>query len=122
MKSEKLNDLLGLIAFEDKDALAELYKQYSNIILIYAMSIVRDVHLAEDIMQDVFIKVGHNASKYKSNKNAYAWILTVTRNQAFDVLRKRKKESVGFEFDIQGTNNETSIIDRLFYKRFFKQT
>jgi len=47
---------------------------------------------AEDVAQEVFLKVWANARTYRIGANPKAWIMGITRNAAIDSLRKNKKE------------------------------
>ena len=58
-----------------------------------AFSILHDKDLAEDVMQDTFLRLAREAHTYKEKSNAIAFILTVTRNLSLDVLAKRRREA-----------------------------
>ena len=60
-------------------------------------NIVRDSDVAEEVMQDVFIKAWQNASSYSSEKGRFfTWILNIARNAAIDKTRSKAfKKSVG---------------------------
>ena len=78
-----------------------------------AHNVLGDYQLAEDSIQESLIKIMNGASALTNIKAAYTWIITVTRNCALDILRKRKNEFLIEEtayFDL-GTDNisETSI-------------
>ncbi|WP_422359510.1 RNA polymerase sigma factor [Reichenbachiella sp.] len=60
----------------------------------YALSIVCEVELAEDIVQEVFMKLWNQREKLKEIKNIEAWSMTITRNQCLDKLRKKKMHVV----------------------------
>ena len=60
----------------------------------YALSIVCEVELAEDIVQEVFIKLWNQRDKLKEVQNIEAWSMTITRNQCLDKLRKKKIHAV----------------------------
>ena len=51
---------------------------------------VKNADEAEDITQEVFIKVWKNLKKYKIEKNFKIWLFTIAKNSAVDFLRKRK--------------------------------
>jgi len=56
----------------------------------YALHLVKDVMLAEDIVQEVLVKVWKNKAQLKTIDNKEAWCMRVTRNLSFDKLRRKK--------------------------------
>lgn len=82
------------IQSSNKESLKDIYDCYANSIYMYALTIVKNESLAEDICQDVFIKIWRNSNKYKIKSNHKIWLMTITKNTSIDYLRKYKKESV----------------------------
>jgi RNA polymerase sigma-70 factor (ECF subfamily) len=75
----------------DGDALRFLYVRFADNIYGYICSIVRDEHEAEDLTQQVFIKLPTILHKYQEREVPFsAWILRVARNLAVDHLRSRR--------------------------------
>lgn len=67
------------------------YEQYKNGIFRYALSILKDVQLAEDVLQDTFLRLLSGRGFPDPGKER-AWLYTVARNLCFDYLRKHRKE------------------------------
>jgi RNA polymerase sigma-70 factor, ECF subfamily len=75
----------------DMEALHFLYVRYSDDVLRYVRSFVQDHHEAEDITQNVFVKLMSVIGKYEPREVPFAaWILRVSRNAALDYLRARR--------------------------------
>lgn len=75
----------------DMSALHFLYVRYAGDVRRHVESFVRDRHEAEDITQDVFIKLIRVIGKYEPREVPFAaWILRVARNAALDHLRARR--------------------------------
>ncbi len=116
-----LDKLIERISNEDRNALGELYDITSNNIFGYALSIVCNKSVAEDIMHDVYIQVFHNAKSYKAQGKAMAWMLRITRNISYNMLKRQKFESVIPYDEIDNTllqnntnNNELNeLIDQI---------
>ncbi len=73
----------------DRDAFAFLYVRFADDVRGYARSIVHDHHAAEDVTQQVFVKLMRVIGKYQERDVPFfAWMLRVTRNVALDHLRK----------------------------------
>jgi RNA polymerase sigma-70 factor (ECF subfamily) len=56
----------------------------------YALNILGNEMAAEDVVQEVFIKVWNKKNEIEAIENKEAWCMTVTRNLALDQLRKKK--------------------------------
>ena len=65
-----------------------IYQKYVDLVHYTAYSIVRDYHLAQDVCQEVFIKV-YRAIERLNEKSVKGWLMVVTRLTAIDTLRKR---------------------------------
>ncbi|MGA8744751.1 MAG: sigma-70 family RNA polymerase sigma factor [Solirubrobacterales bacterium] len=75
----------------DSEALHFLYIRYVDDVLRYVRSVVGDHHEAEDITQNVFMKLVTIIGKYEPREVPFAaWILRVARNAALDHLRARR--------------------------------
>jgi RNA polymerase sigma factor (sigma-70 family) len=75
----------------DREALHFLYVRYSPEVLRYVRKLVQDDYEAEDITQNVFMKLMSVIGKYQPREVPFAaWILRVARNAALDYLRARR--------------------------------
>lgn len=83
--------LLFQIASGSKEALAQLYTETKSAVYGFALSILKNSHDAEDIMQEAYIRIYANAHTYKAQGKPLAWILTIVRNLALMKLREQKR-------------------------------
>lgn len=90
------NELVRLIQNKDLDALKELYARYERLTYSLAMKIVGNSQEAEEIVQDVFMKIWHKSVLFdvEGKSKFSSWILTVCKNTAIDKLKKRKGNNV----------------------------
>ena len=88
---QKINYLIQLIAVGDQSALEDLSRLVSGRLFSIAISIVRDRGLAEDVVQDTFLRIVYNASSFKPDTNGYAWICKIAQNLALNALRREKR-------------------------------
>ncbi|MBC8048438.1 MAG: sigma-70 family RNA polymerase sigma factor [Fimbriimonadaceae bacterium] len=92
-------------------ALNVLYERYSGALYGVICRIVNDDHIAEDILQEAFVKIWNNAESYdKSKGRLFTWMLNICRNASIDKMRskgyKSKKKTSGEEaIDHQADNN-----------------
>lgn len=75
----------------DQQLIYSWYEQYKNGIFRYILSITKDSHLAEDILQDTFVKLMSGGVRCAPGKEQ-AWLYRVARNLCYDHLRKAKRE------------------------------
>lgn len=67
-----------------------LYDQYSKALFNIILQIIPQTEAAEDVLQEVFLKVWQNISSYDSSKGRlFTWLLNITRNHAIDRLRSK---------------------------------
>jgi RNA polymerase sigma factor (sigma-70 family) len=89
--AKKLDLYIERIANYDKDALAGLYHMTSASVYSFALSLLKYIQDAEDVLHDTYLQVYKTAASYKSMNKPLAWILTIARNLSLMKLRNRKK-------------------------------
>lgn len=75
----------------------QLYDMYCQAMLTIAQRYVKDSFVAEDMMQDAFIKVFKNIQGFKGEVTIGAWIKRIVINQCIDYLKKKRIELVSIE-------------------------
>lgn len=76
----------------DKSALEKLYDQYNKLVFSFAYRMTGNKELAEEVVQEVFMKIWVKPGLYDPSKGKFAsWLLTVTRNLSIDLMRKQKE-------------------------------
>lgn len=75
----------------------QLYDKYCDAMFIIAKRYVNDNFIAEDMMQDAFIKVFKNIQDFKGEVTIGAWIKKIMINQCLDYLKKKRIELVSIE-------------------------
>jgi RNA polymerase sigma-70 factor, ECF subfamily len=85
---------------QDTQAIAQLYEAYFDRIYRYVVLRVRNGMEAEDLTQQVFMKMLHSISSYKSQGVPFSsWIYRIAHNQVIDFLRQQNKKAT---VDIDG--------------------
>lgn len=87
---QKDNKTIEAIANGNKKAFSSLYQSYSKKVFNTAISYTKNNEAAEDITQEVFIKIYRSASKFKGESSASTWIYRITVNTCLNYLRKQK--------------------------------
>lgn len=98
----QLETLISQFQKKDEKAFEQLYNMYSDSMHGVIYNIVRDRDIAEEVMQDVFVKVWHNANRYNASKGRFfTWILNISRNAAIDKTRSKSFKNSGKNLDAQ---------------------
>jgi RNA polymerase sigma-70 factor (ECF subfamily) len=85
-------ELVHRVSLGDTAALEQLYSRYARVVLSFALRIVQDGPLAEEITQEVFVRAWRQADRFqKSRGNFASWLLSITHNLAIDEIRKRQR-------------------------------
>jgi RNA polymerase sigma-70 factor (ECF subfamily) len=88
-------ELINLIAHRDSDALRALYQRYGRMVFGLAMQVTGNAGSAEEICQDVFMRVWEKSGTYQSDKaKVVTWLARIARNRAIDVLRFRRSRGL----------------------------
>jgi RNA polymerase sigma-70 factor, ECF subfamily len=91
MKGVGDEELVGWVAQGDEQALSELYDRYSRPVYATGIRLLRDVHLAEELVQDAFTRVWQRAASFDPERASFAtWLYRITRNRAVDLDRRRQ--------------------------------
>jgi RNA polymerase sigma-70 factor, ECF subfamily len=76
----------------DVDALDVLYDRYARAVFSFAVRIVRDGRIAEEVLQEAFMRSWQQSGRFELNRGNYAsWLLSITHNLAIDEVRKSQR-------------------------------
>jgi len=93
MKSEDYNDndiLIESLKNGDEKAYTYLIDTYHHKLCVYANSLVKNVYSAEDIVQNVFIKVWEQRTRLKTNHAIKSFLYKLVYNEFIDLYRKNQ--------------------------------
>jgi len=83
-------DVLRRVARRDGRALAQLYDRYGRLVYAIVLRVVRDQAVAEDLVQETFLRAWNRAQIFDEHKCAMGpWLVAVVRNRAIDFLRSQ---------------------------------
>ncbi|MGJ3239135.1 MAG: RNA polymerase sigma factor [Anaerolineae bacterium] len=92
MGETPITTLLHQIEQGDEDALLNLHGQFASPVYAVAYRVLGNAQDAEEVTQDVFLKLWDKAHTYDPEKGTFiTWLLTITRRAAIDRLRKRER-------------------------------
>lgn len=85
-------ELMQAIGRREVRAFEALYDRYARLVFSTAYRVLGDAQSAEDVVQDVFVRLWRNPERYVEERGRFlGWMLSVTRNRAIDEVRARKR-------------------------------
>lgn len=79
-----------LLKQKSREAFDYLYKNYSGVLYGVIRKVVFDEQTAQDVLQDVFVKIWNNIAQFSPEKGRiYTWMINIARNAAIDKLRSK---------------------------------
>jgi RNA polymerase sigma-70 factor, ECF subfamily len=94
-------DLVARLQRRDPEALGALYDRYGRLAYSLILRVVRDAGIAEDLVQETFLRVWNRVNGFDAEKGSIGpWLLAVARNRAIDYLRSSSgRERNAYEFE-----------------------
>jgi len=87
-------ETLARMARGQTEAVADLYDSYGPLVFSLLFRVVGDTALAEDLVQEVFVRVWRAAASYRPELGSVrAWLLSIAHHRAVDEWRRRRKEA-----------------------------
>ena len=122
-------EVLALISKKDDRAYTYLYDMYSKSLFSVIKNLINDKEEAEDVLQEVFIKIWRNIESYNESKGRfYTWAVNIARNSSIDKLRsknfnnsKKNLSSDNFVHLLDDSNKLTNKIDSIGIEEFVKK-
>ncbi|MCM4169647.1 ECF RNA polymerase sigma factor RpoE [Arenibacter antarcticus] len=88
------NHIVELLLERDDKAMSLLYEHYGDTLLGVAFKVVRNEELAQDVLQESFLKIWKKSDTYDPSKaKLFTWLFRITRNTAIDKLRSVNTKS-----------------------------
>ncbi len=112
--------LISRIGQDDQVAFRELYETVNKPLFAYIISLVRDPNVAQDILQETYLKIRSAAHLYRSQGKPMAWIFTIARNlanmyfrQSYRVLDDPIDEISSRHLEIQDNDRSDMIVTKI---------
>lgn len=92
----------------DEFAFVSLYNRYKGAVYAFCVKMLLDKSLAEDVVQDTFLRVYENRERLASAASFKSWLFTIARNQCLNQLRRNQRQ-VPLADDATVTDAETAF-------------
>ncbi|MEX2426212.1 MAG: sigma-70 family RNA polymerase sigma factor [Thermomicrobiaceae bacterium] len=86
------DQLVSRMSQGEVDALDVLYDRYARVVFSFAVRIVHDSRIAEEVLQEAFMRSWQQSGRFELNRGNFAsWLLSITHNLAIDEVRKSQR-------------------------------
>jgi RNA polymerase sigma-70 factor (ECF subfamily) len=108
-----VEDLIIKLQSGDEGAFDEIVSTYQSMVVNLAFRFTGNEEDAEDLAQDVFVKVWNKASSFKGDASLKTWIYRITVNESLNFVRKRKiasfVDAIEAALSFQSDNTDTKL-------------
>ena len=104
----------------DNSYFAEIVRRYKNLVFSVILRMINDREEANDLAQEVFVKVYRNLDKYSPDFKFSTWIIRITTNHVIDYRRKKKQDTVALDdagFDMAAPETDGSAPEETYLKK-----
>uniref|UniRef100_UPI0040472EDB RNA polymerase sigma factor n=1 Tax=Paenibacillus sp. FSL H3-0469 TaxID=2954506 RepID=UPI0040472EDB len=92
-ESKKIEEAIHKVHTGDRQAFTTIITEYERKIYTYCCYLLRSREEAEDAVQDIFVKVYQQLSRYEKRVSFSAWLYKVSYHHCMDQLRRRKRRN-----------------------------
>ena len=96
LMTKREEQFLQRINTKQPEAFRELFSEFYNSLVLFAMGFVEQQDVAEDIVQEVLIRLWENRRHYQDITCLRSFVYTMIRNQSLNLIRNRKRSSQHF--------------------------
>ena len=112
---KKFNKLLSRIAKKDESAFREFHEKYGKFIKAVALAYVRQEFIADDVVDQVHVRVWRNAVKKGKVDKPLGWLYRITKNCALDILNEEEISADADGIAVDDNQFDKFISDNTFY-------
>jgi RNA polymerase sigma factor (sigma-70 family) len=120
-------ELVQLLKQRSQNAYSYLYDNYSGALYAVIVNVVADNELANDVLQEVFIKIWKQIETYDESKGKlFTWMLNIARNASIDTLRSKsfnnnRQNKELTENDYSAAGVEQTVVDKIGLRKIVHQ-
>ena len=93
---------------KDEEAFNVLYERYFRLVKHVTLQIIPSDNIAEDIVQQTFIKMYNNIDSYKNDVSFSAWLCTIAKNLALNEMKKQSRLTQLPEYEVKDDSSSPS--------------
>ena len=105
-------ELMQLVSDGNRGAFEMMYSMYKRPIYNFLLNLVKgNEKIAEDLLQDTFLKAFHRSGQFKEDGRLTAWLWAIARNNAFDSFKK--KDALNFTSTLTNEDGEVMAAENI---------
>lgn len=105
-------ELMELVSTGNRGAFEMMYNTYKKPLYNFLLNLVRgDEKVAEDLLQDTFLKAYHKAGQFKEGGKLTSWLWAIAKNNAYDSFKK--KDALNFTVSLENDEGEQMNTEEL---------
>lgn len=110
----------------DSEAFGKIYTYFKDAVLANILKIIHQPHIAEDILQDTFVKLWENRSRFSDKQSVAAWLFRVSYHSSIDhirgMLRAKLKTETSLLLEEEGKmENQQELLHEVYHKEALLQ-
>ncbi len=110
------DELVASLKNREREAIGVLYDRYASALYGVIVRILRSEELAEDVLQETFVKVWKNIDSYDTSKGRlFTWLINIARNLALDTIKSRSFRNAQQNQDIDNIVNAVDARQNVSY-------
>ena len=86
----------------------DIYHQYKKLVFNLALQYTNNIQDAEEVTQDVFVKVFDKINGFRQDSELKTWIYRITINQSIDYLKSKQRQKRNFIFSLFDNSSESA--------------
>jgi|APCry1669188970_1035186.scaffolds.fasta_scaffold22562_2 RNA polymerase sigma-70 factor (ECF subfamily) len=111
-----INDNINMTEEKKREAFDKLFKESKAKLYNVAFNVVKNQSIAEEVLQDAYLKAWRNFDQYDSNKKFINWMTTIVHNAGIDTTRQRPKNTQVYSLNsissqLNGDKNQVLSLD-----------
>jgi len=99
----QLKELQARIAGEDEAAFTQLYLHFGKKLMLFAVSLVRSREIAEELVEDVFVKLWANRARITDIDNITVYLYVAVKNRSLNALSQKARDLIAAPYDFLDT-------------------
>ena len=99
----------------DEEGIVEIIKDYKDGLMLYLNEYVRNIHVAEDLTEDTFVKIVTKKPRFSGKSSFRTWLYAIGRNVAKDYLRRNRVQEVPVD-EMPEIREETESLEEQYIK------
>ncbi len=94
-RPEPTPELIARFRGGDPEAIRELYRSHNGAVFAMALSITGSRELAEEVVQQTFVKAWQAADRFQADRSITPWLYAIARRTAIDIVRHERRPTIG---------------------------